>query len=135
MKKTSSYLFALLLSSVLFFVFFGACKKRPELQKEEKARQSQMDELVQKGKSLYSENACHSCHGLEGAGDGLAGVNLNPPPRDYRELRSYTQGSSIKDITKTLFTGVTGTSMAPYPHLSETKRRAIAAYVVYLQKQ
>lgn len=127
------------LTKKLFFVllaiaFFLLCTKRPEVEEGEDSR-VQMDELTQEGKELFTQSACHSCHGMEGYGDGPAGVNLKPPPRDYRELTNYKQGSSLEDITNTLLTGVPGTTMAPYPHISEENRRAIASYVVYLQKQ
>ena len=133
MKRILSVLFTIVFSSLC--AAYANCKKRPELQEQEDLAQLQMDELTQKGKELYMQSACHSCHGTEGYGDGPAGVNLNPPPRNYKELTNYQQGSSLEDITNTLLTGVPGTTMAPYPHLSEEKRRAIASYVVYLQKQ
>ena len=132
-------LFFFFLAILVFFEFFigSFCKRRPNLDSNEEASSSGSlleEEIVQQGKQLFKENACHSCHGLEGRGDGPAGRNLKPPPRDYRDISSYKQGSSLEDITNTLSTGVPGTTMASYAHLPKEKRRAIASYVIYLQK-
>ncbi len=104
---------------------------------EGKAKESTttLDKEAGQGKELYLKYGCQQCHGIEGKGDGPAGKSLKPPPRDYKDLSSYKQGSSQKDIANTLLTGVPGTSMAPYPHIKEEERRKISAYVIYLQKK
>ncbi len=124
-----------LLSLVAFLI---VCGKRPDTVDEalvdQSQQSSQLDDLTQLGKEKYVQNGCHTCHGMEGYGDGPAGKVLKPPPRNYRDLNSYRQGHTSDEIVNTLLTGVPGTTMAPYPHISEKDRLAIAAYVIYLQK-
>lgn len=39
-----------------------------------------------RGKKIFtSSGACYTCHGVEGKGDGPAGVGLFPPPRDFTD--------------------------------------------------
>ena len=112
--------------------------KRPE-KSEQKANatngKKEISKLEKLGQDLYKKNACHNCHGLYGKGDGPVGLTLKPAPRNYKDMDSYKQGSELKDIMNTLLTGVPGTLMAAYSHISEEDRRAIASYVVYLQKK
>lgn len=43
-------------------------------------------EATSNGKAIYhGKGNCDVCHGAEGAGDGQAGVMLNPPPRDFTD--------------------------------------------------
>ncbi len=121
---------------MLAFLTLGSfCGKRPDANQDDIVPnvQPELSEVAQKGQQLFQESGCQACHGPEGKGDGPAGKNLNPPPRDYSHKMAYKQGYSVEDITNTLLTGVPGTTMAPYPHISEADRRAIATYVVYLQ--
>jgi len=41
--------------------------------------------LVNQGRKLFNTN-CAACHGASGAGDGVAGKNLDPPPSDLRGI-------------------------------------------------
>ncbi|MCB1309050.1 MAG: cytochrome c [Leptospiraceae bacterium] len=88
---------------------------------------------IEKGKQLYQANACATCHGELGHGDGPAGAALDPKPRAFNKVADYKQGSSADEIANTLLTGVPGTGMAAYAHLSEEDRMALAKYVVHLQ--
>ena len=119
--------------------FINFCTKAPDEERHEHSTKEieapVLSEEAKLGKELFTKNACHTCHGLTGKGDGPAGQALNPPPRDYKDIESYKQGSTLEEISNTLLTGVPGTSMAPYPHIPEKERRAIAAYVVFLQRQ
>lgn len=97
-----------------------------------------VDELpaaLREGRTLYVANGCESCHGKKGLGDGPAGLGINPRPRNFRETAAYKQGSSEDAVVRTLFSGVPGTLMMPYPQIKESDRRLIARYVVYLQQQ
>lgn len=87
------------------------------------------------GRSLFRANGCETCHGVQGRGDGPAGAGLNPPPRNLQDTGAYKQGASEDAIVQTLFTGVPGTLMQPYPHVKEQDRRLIAQYVIYLRSQ
>ena len=88
-----------------------------------------------KGKELYMANACNSCHGNTGKGDGPAGAALKPPPRQFADTANYKQGATVEAIAKTLETGVANTPMVSFKHVSEADRLLIAKYVVTLQKQ
>ncbi len=133
-KKINFKLGFLLASAGMLVSFFSFCGKRPDANASNSAGAIAMSEEAKVGKELFVKNACNSCHGLEGKGDGPAGKGLNPPPRNYKETTAYKQGFSVDEITNTLLTGVPGTSMVSYKHLSEKDRRALAEYVVYLQK-
>ena len=126
----------LLLATVVFSLKLSSfCKKRPDANETAKPAASELSEEVIYGKKLYTQNGCHACHGPEGRGDGPAGRVLKPPPRDYRDMKAYKQGASLEEIMNTLAKGVPGTTMAPYPHIKEADRKAIASYVIYLQQK
>lgn len=40
--------------------------------------------------ALIFQGYCESCHGPQGKGDGYAGQNLDPKPKDLAELQSMT---------------------------------------------
>jgi len=42
------------------------------------------------GKKIYS-TMCWTCHGVEGKGEGPAGVSLNPKPADFTNLKFQNQ--------------------------------------------
>ena len=47
-------------------------------------------ENLARGKRVFtSTGACYTCHGVEGKGDGPAGVGLFPPPRDFTDTRFH----------------------------------------------
>jgi mono/diheme cytochrome c family protein len=84
-------------------------------------------ELLAQGKASYA-TYCASCHGPTGAGDGPAARALKPPPRDLTAL-----SGGAPAVFQVLGTGVKGTAMAPFKHLSEPDRWAIAHYVESLR--
>ncbi len=84
--------------------------------------------LLSKGAELFRAN-CSSCHGEDGMGDGPAGVNLNPKPRNFKSLQGWTNGSKVSQIYRTLQNGVAGTAMASYNYLLPEDRFALAHYV------
>lgn len=90
-------------------------------------------ELLKKGEEAFKAN-CVTCHGKTGAGDGDVGKMLKPPPRNFSKDK-FKQGSKVTDIFKTLTTGVPGTGMASYTHLSEQDRWALAYYVLELKNK
>ncbi len=126
-----------LIGLLAILLIFNFCKRPEKSEQKENATNSkkEISKLEKLGQDLYKKNACHSCHGLYGKGDGPVGLKLNPTPRNYKDMDSYKQGSGLEDIMNTLLTGVPGTLMAAYSHISEEDRRAIASYVVYLQKK
>lgn len=79
-------------------------------------------EMLQLGRAVYEAN-CSSCHGPQGLGDGSQGRGLNPPPRNFTDPNaSWTNGSSILGMWKTLEEGAGG-SMASYANILDPEQR------------
>jgi protein SCO1/2 len=85
-------------------------------------------ELIARGKTLFSQT-CSACHGPEGRGDGPAGANLTPKPRNVTEKDGWKNGTRIEDIFKTLHEGIKGTAMVPYDYLTKKDRMALVHVV------
>ena len=85
-------------------------------------------ESVEKGKILYETN-CSSCHGSNGTGDGPAGKTLNPPPRNFIDLKGWTNGTGIFDMYNTLQEGIASRGMAQYNNIPPEDRFAIIHYI------
>lgn len=85
-------------------------------------------EIVDKGKALFTMN-CVSCHGEQGMGDGVAGVNLNPKPRNFHQMTGWTNGPSITMMFKTLNEGITNRGMASYANLPPEDRLNLIMYI------
>lgn len=120
--------------AVLLLIASAHCKKKQEGTEAPAASSAALDGDLAKGKELYANNACNSCHGDLGHGDGPAGAALNPKPRNFADTAAYKQGSTEDAIVATLEKGVPGTTMVSYAHIPEADRRLIAKYVVHLQK-
>lgn len=79
-------------------------------------------ESVQRGKALFEEMDCHSCHGRHARGDGkvaLAGElrdsrGLPILPNDLTNRTGWKNGTTARDVVRTLFTGFDGTPMPSY---------------------
>lgn len=123
------YLIALSLASALLVAYCSEEKKPAE------QTPVQMPPEAAQGKEIYIAQNCNGCHGETGLGDGPAGQTLNPKPRDYRDIYAYRKGSSLDQIAAMLEFGLEGSPMKGYPHLTLEKRKLLAAYVVWLQKQ
>ena len=81
-----------------------------------------------RGASLYAQN-CSICHGDTGAGDGPAGVGLEPAPANLRDTARLDQ-LSLFDLYNTLALGIDGTEMPSFAdQLDERQRWDVAAYV------
>lgn len=98
---------------------------------------------VAAGKTLYEDNGCGSCHGLDGRGDGPAAPNLPAKPIDFHDVSAFRGGASEDAIAKTLAVGISRDRPMPamhmthhellmpkFDHLSKTERRSIALYVM-----
>ncbi len=85
-------------------------------------------ELIAKGKTLFA-TSCASCHGTEGAGDGVAASALKPPPRNFLKSEGWTNGREFTDLFKTLQSGIPGTGMIAYEYLPVEDRIAIIQYI------
>jgi mono/diheme cytochrome c family protein len=88
-----------------------------------------------RGERLYHEQSCVVCHGESGRGDGARSRALSPPPRDFRALDAYVQGTTAPEIARTLETGVKvhPSPMPSFSHLSDGERLTLAEFVVSLQ--
>lgn len=81
-----------------------------------------------RGAALYAQN-CSICHGDTGAGDGPAGVGLEPAPVNLRDAQRLDQ-LSLFDLYNTLGLGIEGTEMPSFAdQLDERQRWDVAAYI------
>jgi high-affinity iron transporter len=78
---------------------------------------------------MYVDAGCGNCHGDEGRGDGSSAKSLSMPPANLT-LRPFKNGSTAKDIVRTLVTGLDGTPMPSYHlMLDDADFWALAYYV------
>ncbi|MFI8481973.1 FTR1 family protein [Pseudomonas sp. NPDC078700] len=81
-----------------------------------------------RGAPLFAQN-CAVCHGATGAGDGPAGVGLEPPPANLRN-GARLDHLSLYDIYNTIGLGVEGTDMVAFAdQLDERQRWDLASYI------
>lgn len=80
------------------------------------------------------QSHCAACHGLQGQGDGPAGANLDPAPRNFHERQSVDQ-RSVYGFYNTITLGVEGTGMGSFRTLSEDERWGLAFYVSTLGQE
>ncbi|QGW79853.1 c-type cytochrome [Pseudomonas alkylphenolica] len=81
-----------------------------------------------RGAPLYAQH-CSVCHGDSGAGDGPAGVGLQPPPANLRSSERLAR-LSLYDLYNTLGQGIEGTDMPSFAdQLDERQRWDLATYV------
>ena len=85
-------------------------------------------DILAKGKILFESN-CAGCHGNEGNGDGIAGLTLNPKPRNFHSTDGWKNGPKISGIYKTLQEGIPNSNMASYNTLLPQDRFDIIHYV------
>lgn len=86
------------------------------------------DELIQKGKELYTTN-CASCHNETGAGGGPAAIGMNPAPRNFTSPDGWINGRTLSAIYTTLEEGIAGSSMISYNFLTPQDRISLAHYI------
>ncbi|OPG75469.1 cystathionine gamma-synthase, partial [Pseudomonas ogarae] len=81
-----------------------------------------------RGAPLYAQN-CSVCHGASGAGDGPAGVGLEPPPSNLRDAQRLDR-LSLYAIYNTLGMGIEGTDMPAFAdQLDDRQRWDLATYI------
>ncbi len=107
-------------------------------------------ELVELGKSIYTEVGCNKCHGETGKGDGSSSNTLIDSwgypiiPRDFTS-GVYLGGGDVKDLYLRFVGGIDGTPMPAYGNLAEAMGRpseeeqqlswALIYYVKSLERQ
>ncbi|MCY1262064.1 FTR1 family protein [compost metagenome] len=81
-----------------------------------------------RGAPLYAQH-CGVCHGDSGAGDGPAGMGLEPPPANLRD-QARMDRMSLYDLYNTLGLGVEGTDMPAFAdQLDDRQRWDLASYI------
>ena len=81
-----------------------------------------------RGAPLFAQH-CSICHGDSGAGDGPAGLGLEPPPANLRDATRLDQ-LSLYDLYNTLSLGVDGTDMPSFAdQLDDRQRWDLASYI------
>jgi mono/diheme cytochrome c family protein len=61
---------------------------------------------------LYATR-CAFCHGVKGAGDGVAGDALQPRPTDFTKAE-FWKGATTEQIRGAIVNGKPGTAMVPF---------------------
>jgi len=95
-------------------------------------------ELVAHGQEIWKQAKCWECHGLSGKGDGTKAAGLKDdwgfpivPANLSRGL--FKSGPSVKDIYRTISTGLSGTPMASFRDaFPDADRWALAYYILSL---
>jgi high-affinity iron transporter len=84
-----------------------------------------------RGRALFGE-ACASCHGAQGRGDGPAAHGLAPPPANLTDA-ARMRGLSPFALYSTITYGIPGTAMAPFAgRLDDAARWDLAFYAATL---
>ena len=97
------------------------------------------EESIARGRLVYEEQGCSSCHGEVGRGDGNSAPTLvndkNDPIKiaDLTQRWTYRGGATKEDIYRTFSTGLNGTPMPSYADsLEEEDRQHLVNYVYSL---
>jgi DMSO reductase family type II enzyme heme b subunit len=91
--------------------------------------------LIAQGKKLFVKHKCTDCHGATGQGNGRLAESLMDAWKhavfvhDITNPNYFKAGHEPKDIFRTISTGLDGTPMGSYAHLSEEDRWALSHYV------
>jgi len=89
-------------------------------------------EAIAHGAELFAQN-CVSCHGPKGEGDGPAGQNLSPRPRNLVEGH-WKYGGTRLGIMQVLTNGSPGTAMQSYSYLALNDRWSLVHFVRSITK-
>ena len=94
------------------------------------------EEMLARGREMYTKAQCGKCHGEEGYGDGPSALTLvdafgnSIPPRNYHKAGDFKRGHTLRDIALTIHTGNNGTPMPAFDEaLGEEEVWDLAAYV------
>ncbi|WP_439857617.1 FTR1 family protein [Pseudomonas syringae] len=87
-----------------------------------------------RGAPLYAQH-CSVCHGDSGAGDGPAGIGLEPPPSNLRDTVRLDR-LSLYDLYNATGLGIAGTDMPAFAdQLDDRQRWDIATYIASFSAQ
>ena len=97
---------------------------------------------AERGRTLYSEFGCPSCHGALGRGDGSSAKDLKDvwhqadAPRDLTAPWTFRAGSTAAQIYTTIALGLGGTPMAGYSDAATPQQMAdVVAYIRSIARQ
>lgn len=82
---------------------------------------------VAKAAAIYQAQ-CASCHGATGAGDGPAGLRLEPRPVAFTDKERARERSAFA-LYQVVSQGIEGTAMPAFASISEADRWALAFYL------
>jgi mono/diheme cytochrome c family protein len=99
-------------------------------------------QAITRGKELFTQLACNTCHGETGAGDGPSAALLKDnwglplPPRDFNS-GAFRGGSTGRDLYLRIAAGMAGTPMPPYGEEAVTPedRWAVVHYIQSLRRK
>ncbi len=83
---------------------------------------------LESAKTLYITH-CAKCHGQDGTGNGIEGVGLQPPPRNFHEIERI-QGISPSNAYNTIRLGIEGTGMKGFATLSDEEVWNLSFYIL-----
>ena len=95
-------------------------------------------QMLAQGERVWKQGKCWECHGETGKGDGEKAAGLTddfdyPIPPANLTTGQFKSGASVKDIFRSVSTGLSGTPMPSYSDsLSEADRWALSYYVLSL---
>lgn len=117
----------------------GKESQAPENVSKTTADASSPEEQRKHASNLYALH-CAGCHGEKGNGVSVASRFLFPKPRDFRagrfRLISTANGiPTLRDLENVLVRGMPGSSMPPWPQLSEGDRRLLAEQVLEFRRE
>lgn len=87
---------------------------------------------IEHGGKLFAQN-CVSCHGPRGEGNGIAGENLSPRPRNLVEGH-WKYGGTRLGLMQVLANGSPGTAMQSYSYLALNDRWSLVHFVRSITK-
>ena len=100
------------------------------------------EESALRGREVYMENECYTCHGDQGRSDGVSAPTLEDDfgpvkyhikAADLAKRWAYRGGSTREDIYRTFTTGLNGTPMPSYEDsIPEDKRWDLVDYIYSL---
>lgn len=97
---------------------------------------------ARRGRKVYTENECYTCHGDQGRSDGVSAptleddfgaINYHIRAADLTKRWAFRGGSAREDIYRTFTTGLNGTPMPSYEDsIPEDKRWDLVNYIYSL---
>jgi mono/diheme cytochrome c family protein len=98
-------------------------------------------ERITRGRQIYANAKCFECHGESGRGDGPSAPTLKNDDKlpiaatDLTRPARFKNGSSARDVYRTLMTGLDGTPMPSYADsIPPEQMWELAYYVLSLSK-